>query len=148
MEPDRPVDVAPPAAASRAPVAAGHTGMARDGLAMALLGGATMVVAYLLTVAGVEGLRLDSRVVYPVAVVTASVLNFLGCRYGIFRRSQDSFLHQALKFAASIAAFRGMEVLLFSAAITLGLNYHIAFIGIALLSFPIKVLVSRHLVFR
>lgn len=117
-------------------------------MAMAMLGGATMFIAYLLTVAGVEGLHLDSRVVYPVAVVTASVLNFLGCRYGIFRRSQESFLRQALKFAASIAAFRGLEVVLFSLAITLGLNYHVAFIGIALLSFPIKLLVSRHLVFR
>lgn len=115
---------------------------------MAVLGVVSLGVVWAVTVGLTEGLGLDERVSYPIALALASTVNFFACRHLIFDARDGSIAGQAVKFAASIAGFRVAEFLAFTAAVGAGANYQVALVVIAGFSFVAKFAVSKFVVFR
>lgn len=115
---------------------------------MGILSLFSLVLGYLLTwLLHVHG-GLDVELAYTYSILTCSVINFLGCRYYVFRGTRGAFLIEALKFFPSILVFRMVEVAMFSILNRVLRNYHAAYIVTAVASTLLKLLLSRAFIFQ
>lgn len=122
--------------------------LAGESLRMGLLSVASLCVGYLLTTGLTELLGLDPKAAYSIALVVCSVLNFFGCRHLVFRGIHAPLWQEAAKFFPSVLLFRAIEVMLFSALISLNPNYHIAYFATAIIAMAGKLFVSKFFIFR
>lgn len=132
-----------------APGAGGRLGaLAGEGFRMGVLSVASLVLGYLLTILfhDVGGMAVEAA--YSCAIISCSILNFFGCRHYVFRGAKGRLLVEAAKFFPSILVFRAVEVALFAALNRLLQNYHVAYIGTAVISMVFKLLVSRLFIFK
>ncbi|MEL6716567.1 MAG: GtrA family protein, partial [Planctomycetota bacterium] len=105
-------------------------------------------VTWAVTVGLTEGAGLDERASYPIALVLASTLNFFACRHLIFEATDDGLGAQALRFASSIIGFRIAEFAVYAGVVSAGADYQVTLVAIAAVSFILKFLVAKFLVFR
>ena len=123
-------------------------GALREFALMIVIGGLSLAVVWAVTVGMTEGLGIDERISYPIALVAASMLNFFACRYLIFESTDEGVRAQAMRFAGSIVGFRVTEFLIFTAAVSAGADYQITLVSIAAVSFVLKFLVAKFVIFR
>lgn len=119
-----------------------------EGIRMAILSGASFVTGYLLTAALVELGRLEPGIAYAIAAVSCSIMNFFGYRHFVFLGVRGQFWREAKLFFPSVAVFRGLEILAFTALVPLLHGYQVTYVLVAGTSVAAKFIVSKWLIFR
>ena len=96
-----------------------------------------------------EALGLSEEFSFAIALALVFTTNFLLLRYYIFATAGGSFWAQMSKFAMSTVFFRGFEYALFIVLHTwLGVQYLAAVVGILGVSFVLKFIVNKRMVFE
>ncbi|MEP6633949.1 MAG: GtrA family protein [Luteimonas sp.] len=117
-------------------------------LRMAVLTVFSFALGFALTTMFVEIIGIAPQAAYAIAIATCSVVNFFACRYWVFRTSRSPMLPEAIKFFASILAFRLAEIGLFHVFFVLSRDYRVAYFATTALSTIGKFLVAKFFIFK
>ncbi|REJ70033.1 MAG: hypothetical protein DWQ31_02110 [Planctomycetota bacterium] len=102
-----------------------------------------------LTTLFVEIVDLGENLGFLIPLVIVFFLNFLACRYFIYRNPHDSIVGQFIRFSISAIGFRVAEYLTYSLLVTyFGLWYFGVMIVVLPTSFVVKYLYFKVIVFR
>lgn len=115
---------------------------------MALLTSFSFALGFVLTSCLIELIGMAPQAAYAVAIVTCSIVNFFACRYYVFRTSAAPILPEAIKFFASILAFRLAEIGLFHVFFVWSGDYRIAYFATTALSTLGKFFVAKFFIFK